>query len=100
MASSPHDARLESEEIREHEATEMNHYDRSSDLSMPVSDNLRAISANTGSPEGCLHRLNSSVKTFWKRQVRVTVAHEACRDHFGTLSFTSLLNDMAPSLYA
>ena len=29
------------------------------------------------------HRPWSAVKTFWKRQVRVTVSHDDCRDHFG-----------------
>lgn len=89
MACLPHDARVDSEDIREHEATEMNVQDgvaRSSDSTMPVSEDLRATSASTARSDGYPHCLHVAVKNFWKRQVRATVAHEACRDHFGTPS--------------
>lgn len=81
------------EDVREHEATEMNHQDgvaHNSDSSMPVPEDLRVTSASTERSEGFPHGLHVAVKKFWKRQVRATVAHEACRDHFGTPSFSSL----------
>lgn len=90
VTATPQDARSEHEDNHEYEATEMNHYngaERSDDLLTPLPEEAPATA--TGTHERYSHMFRKSVKTFWERQIRATVAHEACRDHFGTRSFSS-----------
>ncbi|KAK0123153.1 hypothetical protein ONS96_010155 [Cadophora gregata f. sp. sojae] len=39
--------------------------------------------SSTGSPkpDGLLERFNDTIRTFWRRQISITVAHSTCRDH-------------------
>ena len=73
------------EEGSERGATELadfrGHPSSSSDSIVPSE---RAARASVRSNEGYLQSLRRSTLLFWKRQVSATVAHEACRDHFGT----------------
>lgn len=90
VTPTPQDVRSDPEDHHEHEATEMNHYEgvnRSNELLPPLPERARATADETH--ERYFHSFRKSVKTFWKRQIRATVAHEACRDHFGTHSFSS-----------
>lgn len=86
----PQGMRSEHEDYHEHEATEMDQYEgvsRCDELLSPLPEGARATA--TEAHERYFHTLRNSIKTFWKRQIRATVAHEACRDHFGTHGFFS-----------
>ena len=76
-------------EVVDREATELGTYDQvlhtgsahdNNSAQMPDACNARANGAN-------LPTRRRSLAKFWQRQVSATVPHEACRDHFGTLSF-------------
>ena len=82
------------EERQEHEdvdgeATELGTYDQGLDTGSAYDNGPAQM------PNACNARLNGSnlpsrrrsLAKFWQRQVSATVPHEACRDHFGTLSF-------------
>ena len=82
-----------SEERQEHEAvdreaTELGAYDRVLRTNGDH-DNTSAQVPNpcSATPNGTnLPSRRRSLAQFWQRQVSATVPHEACRDHFGTLS--------------
>ena len=86
-------AQTEVEESRnndpnEREATELRDHDDAAN-SLPISSATTAMDDEaTGSNVEPRPRERKSaadmIRTFWQRQVVVTVAHEACRDHFGT----------------
>lgn len=67
------------------EATEMSGYEsmaRSGGLN-PSPQRQTTASVN-GGLDKYFYRCLKSAKTFWQRQVAVSVVHDACRDHFGT----------------
>ena len=84
-----------SEERQEHEAvdreaTELGAYDQVLRTSSDHDNNTSAQVPNacSATPNGAnLTSRRRSLAKFWQRQVSATVPHEACRDHFGTLSF-------------
>ena len=84
-----------SEEPRGHEAvdreaTELGTYDQVLHIGSSAQDNSSAQIPNAcnARPNGAnLPARRRSLAKFWQRQVCATVPHEACRDHFGTLSF-------------
>ena len=87
MESASDGERSENVEDDEREATEMIGYEyvgRSygSDLSTPVPPR-EDRTGNDGHISESSHSCYTSVKTFWRRQVAITVSHDACRDHFG-----------------
>ena len=70
-------------EVVDREATELAAYDQVLHIGTaqtPNACNARPNGAN-------LPTRRTSLAKFWERQVSATVPHEACRDHFGTLSF-------------
>lgn len=85
MASSTQDQQSEIEDRDEHEATEMGRYgnvNRSDDRLTSLTEGAHTTAVTTNGRY--FGSFRGSVKAFWQRQIRATVAHEACRDHFGT----------------
>ncbi|KAL8842548.1 MAG: hypothetical protein Q9170_000502 [Blastenia crenularia] len=68
----------EYEQGQEREATELHTYNTTPTLELNGSG---THSHRTGGSRA-LSRSSPDLKTFWKRQVSATVAHEGCRDHF------------------
>ena len=68
------------------EATELQGLDQPSNTingfmgSLPQDDIATSPTQNLGRYEAT----KCSIRLFWQRQVSATVAHDACRDHFGT----------------
>lgn len=87
QVQSPHSVSLSHRESDLLEATELSRirsqYSRTTDLYR------RASSSNSrASPRG-LRRLTYAIWKFWRNQISVVVAHEACRDHLGMYQILS-----------
>ena len=75
----------EGEEAHRLEATEMGDYSRDNSISAcPDGDVPDRIGRQH---EDHFFSFLIPVKTFWRRQISVIVAHDACRDHLGTYMF-------------
>ena len=87
MESASDGERSENVEDDEREATEMSGYDcvgRSNGTDsftlVPPREDRTGNDRQIGESS---HSCYTSVKKFWRRQVAITVSHDACRDHFG-----------------
>ena len=85
--ASPPNGRPEQDGHTDREATEMRDY-----IDVPRSSSIY-ISPSTQNPRACTTTSNGGylsitrkcLAKLWQRQVSVTVPHDACRDHLGTL---------------
>ena len=87
MVGTPEEGSPEQEDYNDREATELNEYDEDARYHNVVCQTGYGLRAD---PNATIDARFKSLKAFWKRQISVTVAHEACRDHFGRLIPLSL----------
>ena len=90
MASRQSEDRVDRTDDYQREATELvDHEDisnLSNDLHRPALQEEAAGDAYRTADQGRIGAFNRSIRLFWQRQISTTVAHNACRDHFGTLT--------------
>ncbi len=97
VTSTRQDTRAEHDDHHELEATEMDRYQGVNNDDHHSELREDACATAIDEHERYFPTLRKSVKTFWKCQVRATVAHEACRDHFGMHSISSVWHASMPS---
>ena len=86
MATSSLEESPERPESDEREATELSNYEGVEDSNGATTLRSReTVLCNAGRDHVYFRSLGKAMKHFWQHRITATVAHDACRDHLGTL---------------